>query len=72
MDSYQPSLWDHVALENGYKLLSDLNLEEAIAQFNEALLSPIGDRLSEILPPVPLTEKIQPLNASWRHLNNGR
>lgn len=46
MDPYQPSLWDNVALENGYKLLSDLNLREATVQFNEALLSPISDRPS--------------------------
>ena len=46
MNLYQPTLWDNVALENGYKLLSDLNLKEAIVQFNEALQSPMGDRES--------------------------
>ncbi len=46
MDLYQPSLWDNVALENGYTLLSDLNLKEAITQFNEAFQSPIGDQES--------------------------
>ncbi len=46
MRLYQPSLWDNVALENGYILFSDLKLKEAIVQFNEALLSPIADRES--------------------------
>ncbi len=46
MRLYQPSLWDNVALENGYMLFSVLNLKEAIVQFNEALLSPIADQES--------------------------
>ncbi len=44
MSRYQPSLWDNVALENGYKALSDFNLKEAVVQFKEALLSADGNR----------------------------
>lgn len=46
MPPYQPSLWDNVALENGYRLLSDLKLKEAIAEFNLAMQSPIGEEES--------------------------
>ncbi len=46
MPPYQPSLWDNVALENGYRLLSDLRLKEAIDEFNLAMKSPIGEEES--------------------------
>lgn len=43
MAPYQPSLWDNVALENGYRLLSELKLKEAIVEFNLAMQSPTGE-----------------------------
>lgn len=41
----QPTLWDNLALEKGYSVLSDLDFEEATVQFEEALNGP-GDRQS--------------------------
>src|SRR5690606_32129847 len=43
MDAYQPTLWDNIALEKGYGLLSGLQLGEAIAQFKDAMQSPMAD-----------------------------
>jgi tetratricopeptide (TPR) repeat protein len=40
MSVRQLSLWENVALENGYRRLAILNFEEAISQFNEALKGP--------------------------------
>jgi hypothetical protein len=37
MSVSQPSLWDNVSLENGYRLFSALALPEAIKEFNGAL-----------------------------------
>jgi hypothetical protein len=42
MDSLQPSLWDNVALESGYRKLSELKLEAAIGDFSEALKMDTG------------------------------
>lgn len=46
MPVHQPSLWDNVALETGYRCLIALKLDEAIRQFNEAMESATGDRES--------------------------
>lgn len=46
MPVYQPSLWDNIALETGYRCLIALKLDEAIRQFNEAMGSATGDRES--------------------------
>jgi len=42
----QPSLWDNVALETGFRCLVALKLDEAASQFNEALKSATGNRES--------------------------
>jgi len=46
MPVHQPSLWDNVALETGYRCLIALKLDEAIRQFNAAMGSATGDRES--------------------------
>src|ERR1017187_7081593 len=46
MPVHQPSLWDNVALETGYRCLVALKLDEAGRQFNEALEPSTGDRES--------------------------
>lgn len=42
MDSLQPSLWDNVALENGYRNLNELQLGLAVREFSEALGMDMG------------------------------
>ena len=43
---HQPTLWDNVALENGYRCLSTLKLNEGIGQFRQALQSPMAQEES--------------------------
>jgi len=42
MDSLQPSLWDNVALESGYRELNELKFEAAVRSFSEALKMDMG------------------------------
>lgn len=42
MDSLQPSLWDNVSLENGYRKLAELQLTAAIREFDAALGMEMG------------------------------
>lgn len=42
MDSLQPSLWDNVALENGYRKLNELKFGAALREFSEAFQMDMG------------------------------
>lgn len=44
MNSKQISLWDNVALESGYRYMSQLKLAEAIGYFKEAMQLPFCDK----------------------------
>lgn len=44
MNCLQPSLWDNVALENGYYKLNELQLVQAIKEFNQALKMDMGQQ----------------------------
>lgn len=73
IDSLQPSLWDNVALENGYRNLNELQLSPAIAEFSEALRMDMGlgdgirhgiataeywrERIGETVPQAAVTKK---------------
>lgn len=43
MSVRQPSLWDNIPLEEGYRCMYALQLDEAIEYFNEASQSKLGD-----------------------------
>ncbi len=43
MNGKQLTLWDNIALENGYRSLSNLKFEEALGYFENALKSGTGD-----------------------------